>query len=116
MGKLDNTLVIYISGDNGNSAEGTLVGTPNEVASLNGVEIPIIEQLTYYEAWGSDGEAARRDGCDACRGAAPKSRAGPHQTFTGKLDKLTLTIDRPQLTPEDEQRLKEAQRDNKTSE
>ncbi|HUJ36646.1 MAG TPA: arylsulfatase [Hyphomicrobium sp.] len=54
MGKLDNTLVIYISGDNGNSAEGTLVGTPNEVASLNGVEIPIIEQLTYYEAWGSD--------------------------------------------------------------
>jgi arylsulfatase len=54
MGKLDNTLVTYISGDNGNSAEGTLVGTPNEVASLNGVEIPIIEQLTYYEAWGSD--------------------------------------------------------------
>jgi hypothetical protein len=37
-------------------------------------------------------------------------------TFTGKLDKLTLTIDRPQLTPEDEQRLKEAQRNNKTSE
>jgi len=34
MGKLDNTLIIYIAGDNGNSAEGTLVGTPNEVASL----------------------------------------------------------------------------------
>jgi arylsulfatase A-like enzyme len=32
MGKLDNTLIIYIAGDNGNSAEGTLVGTPNEVA------------------------------------------------------------------------------------
>jgi hypothetical protein len=32
--KLDNTLIIYIAGDNGNSAEGTLVGTPNETASL----------------------------------------------------------------------------------
>ena len=32
MGKLDNTLIIYISGDNGTSAEGSLIGTPNEVA------------------------------------------------------------------------------------
>ena len=40
MGKLDNTLIIYISGDNGSSAEGTLVGTPNEVAMFNGVEVP----------------------------------------------------------------------------
>ncbi|MGZ3440818.1 MAG: sulfatase-like hydrolase/transferase, partial [Polyangia bacterium] len=39
MGKLDNTLIIYIAGDNGNSAEGTQSGTPNEVASLNGVDI-----------------------------------------------------------------------------
>src|SRR5262249_38659377 len=31
MGKLDNTLIIYIAGDNGNSAEGSLVGAPNEV-------------------------------------------------------------------------------------
>ena len=37
MGKLDNTLIIYISGDNGASAEGTLIGTPNEIASFNGV-------------------------------------------------------------------------------
>ena len=54
MGKLDNTLIIYIAGDNGNSAEGTLVGTPNEVASLNGVEIPVDEQMKFYDAWGSD--------------------------------------------------------------
>src|SRR5262249_5063569 len=27
MGKLDNTLIVYISGDNGSSAEGTLLGT-----------------------------------------------------------------------------------------
>ena len=29
MGKLDNTLIIYINGDNGTSAEGTMMGTPN---------------------------------------------------------------------------------------
>jgi arylsulfatase len=54
MGKLDNTLVIYIAGDNGNSAEGTLVGTPNEVASLNGVELPVDVQMKFYDVWGSD--------------------------------------------------------------
>jgi len=55
MGKLDNTLVIYINGDNGNSAEGTLVGTPNEVAMFNGVVVPVEDQLKYfYDAWGSD--------------------------------------------------------------
>jgi arylsulfatase A-like enzyme len=54
MGKLDNTLIIYIVGDNGSSAEGTLTGTPNEVASLNGVDLPMLELLRFYESWGSD--------------------------------------------------------------
>ena len=54
MGKLDNTLIIYISGDNGSSAEGTLIGTPNEVAMFNGVEVPVEDQLKYfYDAWGT---------------------------------------------------------------
>src|SRR5262249_51201894 len=51
----DNTLIIYISGDNGSSAEGTTQGTPNEVASFNGVDVPVADQLKYfYDAWGSD--------------------------------------------------------------
>jgi arylsulfatase len=55
MGKLDNTLIIYIAGDNGNSAEGTPIGTPNEVASFNGVNVPVEDQLKYfYDVWGSD--------------------------------------------------------------
>jgi len=55
MGKLDNTLIIYINGDNGTSSEGTLIGTPNEVAMFNGVDVPVADQLKYfYEAWGSD--------------------------------------------------------------
>jgi arylsulfatase len=36
--------------------------------------------------------------------------------FAGKLNKLTLTIHRPILTPDDEKRLSEAQRNNKASE
>lgn len=54
MGKLDNTLIIYIAGDNGNSAEGSLIGTPNEVASLQGVDVPVADQLNFYDVWGSD--------------------------------------------------------------
>lgn len=43
-GELDNTLIIYISGDNGASAEGTLQGLLNEVGVIgNGVE----ESLPY---------------------------------------------------------------------
>jgi arylsulfatase len=38
-GELDNTLVFYIVGDNGASAEGGLEGTINEVASLNGIQL-----------------------------------------------------------------------------
>jgi arylsulfatase A-like enzyme len=54
-GKLDNTLIFYINGDNGNSAEGTLLGTPNEVAMFNQVMVPVEDQLKYfYDAWGTD--------------------------------------------------------------
>jgi arylsulfatase len=36
-GKLDNTLIIYIDGDNGTSAEGSLQGTPNVMTAYNGI-------------------------------------------------------------------------------
>jgi Sulfatase len=53
MGKLDNTLIIYISGDNGPSAEGSPAGTPNEMTFFNGVEVPVADQLKFYDVWGS---------------------------------------------------------------
>jgi len=53
-GQIDNTLIIYISGDNGGSAEGQLDGTPNEFAFFNGVQIPVERQLPLIDAWGSD--------------------------------------------------------------
>ena len=37
MGKYDDTLFIYIAGDNGASAEGGLDGTFNELMALNGI-------------------------------------------------------------------------------
>ena len=43
MGKLDNTLIIYINGDNGTSAEGGPLGTPNEVAFFNGINMMPVE-------------------------------------------------------------------------
>src|SRR5271169_3025627 len=56
MGRLDNTLIIYIVGDNGTSPEGSLVGTPNVYTAYNGVlDVPIEAQLKYYDAWGSAG-------------------------------------------------------------
>jgi arylsulfatase A-like enzyme len=54
MGKLDDTLIIYISGDNGSSAEGTVLGTPSEVMSFNGISVPVADQMKFYEVWGSD--------------------------------------------------------------
>ena len=53
-GKLDNTLIIYICGDNGTSAEGSMVGTPFDMAALEAITIPVADQLKYYDAWGSD--------------------------------------------------------------
>ncbi len=55
MGKLDNTLIIYISGDNGTSAEGTLEGSFNNMTSYNGIlTLPEAIQMLHYENWGSD--------------------------------------------------------------
>jgi len=54
-GKLDNTLIIYICGDNGTSAEGTPEGTFNTLTAYNGIlDVPMPLQLLHYRNWGSD--------------------------------------------------------------
>jgi len=52
MGDLDNTLVIYIWGDNGASMEGTLSGTFNELTTMNGVPLTDEQQLQLVLKWG----------------------------------------------------------------
>ena len=54
MGKLDNTLIIFIVGDNGTSAEGSILGTPFDMAAIQGVNIPVADQLKFYDVWGSN--------------------------------------------------------------
>ncbi len=53
--QLDNTLIIYIDGDNGTSPEGSLSGTYNQMTAYNGVmDVPEPLQLLHYNDWGSD--------------------------------------------------------------
>jgi arylsulfatase A-like enzyme len=52
MGDLDNTLVIYIWGDNGASMEGSLTGTFNELTTMNGVPLTDEQQLQLVLKWG----------------------------------------------------------------
>ncbi len=55
IGELDNTLIIYINGDNGTSAEGGPLGTPNEVAFFNGInKMPVDVQMKFYDVWGTE--------------------------------------------------------------
>ncbi|MFQ4135952.1 arylsulfatase [Nodosilinea sp. PGN35] len=52
LGELDNTLVIYINGDNGASAEGSLIGTCNEMLNLNGLNLTMADNRRCYDIWG----------------------------------------------------------------
>lgn len=52
MGELDDTLVIYIWGDNGSSMEGTVTGSFNEMTFLNGVVLDAEDQLRLIDEYG----------------------------------------------------------------
>src|SRR5579872_5542475 len=54
LGELNNTLIMYIGGDNGASAEGMINGTPNEFTTFNGIEVPVKDQFLWYPFWGSE--------------------------------------------------------------
>jgi arylsulfatase A-like enzyme len=54
MGELDNTLIFYIAGDNGTSAEGGMGGLYNEMTYFNGVAkgSDIDFMMEHYDDWG----------------------------------------------------------------
>jgi len=52
LGALDNTVFIYIAGDNGASAEGGPAGMFNEMSFFNGVPETVADQLKYLDQWG----------------------------------------------------------------
>jgi arylsulfatase len=52
IGELDNTLVFYIAGDNGSSAEGGPEGTYNEMMALNGIVGKADQMMNHIDEWG----------------------------------------------------------------
>ncbi len=53
MGVMENTLVFYIIGDNGSSAEGGPEGTYNEMMALNGIPGHADQMMPHIDDWGS---------------------------------------------------------------
>ncbi len=52
VGALDNTLVFYVVGDNGASAEGGMNGMFNEYTYFNGVQETVSDMLKVLDRWG----------------------------------------------------------------
>ncbi len=77
MGELDNTIVIYIFGDNGASLEGTITGSFNELTMQNGIaltaeqQLSLIEQYGGLDAWGTDAYAPHYASAWAWAGNTP---------------------------------------------
>ena len=53
--ELDNTLFIFIAGDNGTSAEGGMVGMYNEMTYFNAVEEKVEDLIPLMDEWGLEG-------------------------------------------------------------
>ena len=86
MGELDNTLVIYIFGDNGASLEGTITGSFNELTMQNGIaltpeqQLSLIDQYGGLDAWGTDAFAPHY--------ASAWAWAGQHAVSVGQAGRL----------------------------
>lgn len=52
LGEMDNTVFIYIAGDNGASAEGGMAGMFNEMLAFNGMPANVAEQMPFIDKWG----------------------------------------------------------------
>ena len=54
IGEMDNTLIFFIAGDNGTSAEGGFVGMYNEMTYFNNVTEKIEDLVPLIDKWGSE--------------------------------------------------------------
>ena len=64
--------IIYIVGDNGTSAEGTLTGAFNTYAGYNGMtEVPLELNMAHYDDWGFPGTNPHMSVCWAWAFDAP---------------------------------------------
>jgi arylsulfatase len=52
LGVMDNTVIIFIAGDNGASAEGQMNGMYSEMTYFNGIAETVPDMLKHYDDWG----------------------------------------------------------------
>ena len=77
LGELDNTMVIWIWGDNGASMEGTVTGSFNELTMQNGIpltdemQLQLAERYGGVEAWGNQMMAPHYSAAWAWAGNTP---------------------------------------------
>ncbi len=77
LGELDNTLVLWIWGDNGASMEGTITGSFNELTMQNGIpltdemQLQLAERYGGTEAWGNQMMAPHYSAAWAWAGNTP---------------------------------------------
>ena len=86
LGELDNTLILWIWGDNGASMEGTITGSFNELTMQNGIPLTDDMQLGLAELYGGL-EVGRGD-----HGSPLRRRVGvgrEHALPVGKAGRLT---------------------------
>ena len=85
MGELDNTLVIYIWGDNGASMEGTITGSFNEMTIQNGIPLTPEQQLGAHRAVRRPRRLGRPTSRAALRGRVGMGRQ--HAVPVGQADR-----------------------------
>ena len=99
MGKLENTLIIYIDGDNGTSAEGSVYGTFNQMTAYNGilnepaVKAVNVMNVLHYEDWGSDKTYPHMSVAWSGRSIRPSS--GPSKCVAFRWTRQGLAISWP---------------------
>jgi arylsulfatase len=54
IGEIDNTVIIFIAGDNGASAEGQMNGMFSEMSYFNAIPETVPDMLKHYDEWGSE--------------------------------------------------------------
>lgn len=52
LGIMDNTIIVFIAGDNGASAEGQMNGMFSEMTYFNGIVETVPDMLKHYDEWG----------------------------------------------------------------
>ncbi len=86
LGELDNTLIIWIWGDNGASMEGTVTGSFNELTMQNGIPLSDEMQLQLSERYGGDRRVEHVADGAALRGGL--GMGGKHAVQVGQAGRL----------------------------